>query len=65
MTEWGSGVPSSWARAAIEALVTTRAEEQPTPLRRFPLPGDDSVGLFVKDESLRPTGSLKYGCGGA
>lgn len=56
------GTPSSeWARAAIEVLGASRMEEKPTPLRRFPLPGDGSVELFVKDESLRPTGSLKHG----
>ncbi|MCS7475671.1 PLP-dependent cysteine synthase family protein [Umezawaea endophytica] len=56
------GTPvSDWARAAIETLDATREAEGTTPLRRFPLPGDDSVGLFVKDESARPTGSLKHG----
>nr|WP_083905300.1 pyridoxal-phosphate dependent enzyme [Nocardia transvalensis] len=28
---------------------------------RYPLPGDSAVRLFVKDESRRPTGSVKYG----
>ncbi|MBF6170781.1 pyridoxal-phosphate dependent enzyme [Nocardia blacklockiae] len=28
---------------------------------RFPLPGDGAVSLLIKDESRRPTGSLKYG----
>ena len=50
-----------WASAAIETLEATRAEEGATPLRRFPLAGDDSVELFVEDESSRPTGSLKHG----
>ncbi|MEU4768688.1 pyridoxal-phosphate dependent enzyme [Actinosynnema sp. NPDC023794] len=52
---------TEWARAAIASLEASRADEEPTPLRRFPLPGDGSVELFVKDESLRPTGSLKHG----
>ncbi|MFJ6672027.1 PLP-dependent cysteine synthase family protein [Actinosynnema sp. NPDC091369] len=52
---------TEWARAAIGLLEASPAAEEPTPLRRFPLPGDGSVELFVKDESARPTGSLKHG----
>ncbi|MBU3060958.1 pyridoxal-phosphate dependent enzyme [Nocardia sp. NEAU-G5] len=42
-------------------LSATRSADEPTPLWSFPLPGDSTVELFVKDESRRPTGSLKYG----
>ncbi|NQE87845.1 pyridoxal-phosphate dependent enzyme [Nocardia terpenica] len=59
--EFGVGaVPGRWARSAVSLLRGTRAEEAATPLRRFPLPGDSSVELFVKDESVHPTGSLKH-----
>jgi cysteine synthase A len=61
MASVGSASSGGWVRAAIEALESTRAVELPTPLRRVSLPGDESVELFVKDESRRPTGSLKYG----
>ncbi|MGF6887052.1 cysteine synthase [Nocardia sp. GAS34] len=42
-------------------LSAIRSADEPTPLWSFPLPGDSTVELFVKDESRRPTGSLKYG----
>lgn len=53
--------PSEWARSALAVLSDTRSTEKPTPLWRFPLPGDSTIELFVKDESQRPTGSLKHG----
>ncbi|WP_024805757.1 pyridoxal-phosphate dependent enzyme [Nocardia sp. BMG51109] len=53
--------PDNWAAAASATLAATRDTDTPTPLRQYPLPGDSTVELFVKDESARPTGSLKYG----
>ncbi|MFD7655138.1 PLP-dependent cysteine synthase family protein [Actinosynnema sp. NPDC059797] len=56
----GSG-GDGWVRGAIAALTADRAAEAATPLRRFPLPDDWPVTLLLKDESARPTGSLKHG----
>lgn len=53
--------PDPWAREAIALLAADRAAETATPLSRFPLPEDWPVALFVKDESARPTGSVKHG----
>jgi cysteine synthase A len=53
--------PSEWARGAIALLNSDQAAEMATPLRRFPLPDESPVELFLKDESLRPTGSMKHG----
>ncbi|MGW0517283.1 PLP-dependent cysteine synthase family protein [Crossiella sp. NPDC003009] len=44
----------------LARLEASRANEKPTPLWRYPLP-DNEVELFVKDESRRPSGSLKHG----
>src|SRR6059036_459293 len=57
----GMSAPGEWARSALKTLERTRAGDRPTPLWELPLPGDSAVELFVKDESRRPTGSLKYG----
>ncbi|GAA1269775.1 PLP-dependent cysteine synthase family protein [Saccharothrix xinjiangensis] len=56
----GSG-GHGWVRDAIAVLTADRAAEVATPLRRFPLPDDWPVTLLLKDESARPTGSLKHG----
>ncbi|WP_238011140.1 pyridoxal-phosphate dependent enzyme [Dactylosporangium sp. AC04546] len=45
-----------WATAALARL---REPEPPTPLRCYPLPFD--LELYLKDESQRPSGSLKHG----
>lgn len=50
-----------WTRGAIALLEADRAAEAPTPLRRFPLPAEWPVRLLLKDESARPTGSVKHG----
>jgi cysteine synthase A len=54
-------VPTAWARDALALLAEDRAAEPATPLRRFPLPADWRIELFVKDETRRPTGSMKHG----
>lgn len=53
--------PSQWVRSALAVLSGTRSADKPTPVYRYPLPGDSTITLLVKDESQRPTGSLKYG----
>ncbi|MFE9822222.1 PLP-dependent cysteine synthase family protein [Streptomyces sp. NPDC005791] len=51
----------AWVSRAIELLLADRADEPPTPLRAFPLAGPPGAALYLKDESRRPTGSLKHG----
>ncbi|MGI5192697.1 PLP-dependent cysteine synthase family protein [Streptomyces sp. CA-288835] len=51
----------AWASRAIDLLLADRAAEPPTPLRAFPLAGPPGAALYLKDESLRPSGSLKHG----
>lgn len=53
--------PGAWARRAIGLLLQERAAGPPTPLRPFPLTAVPGAPLYVKDESCRPTGSLKHG----
>jgi cysteine synthase A len=53
--------PSGWADQAVALLRAQETMEPGTPLWRFPLPDTWPVELFLKDESARPTGSLKYG----
>ncbi|MBA8957303.1 PLP-dependent cysteine synthase family protein [Actinomadura namibiensis] len=49
-----------WAAEAIRRLDAEREHAPPTPLVRFPLPGDWDVTLWFKDESAHPTGNLKH-----
>ncbi|KAB1904218.1 pyridoxal-phosphate dependent enzyme [Micromonospora sp. AMSO1212t] len=49
-----------WGRRATAVLEADRTVEKATPLIRFPFPGESSATMFVKDESARPTGSVKY-----
>ncbi|MFD9733334.1 PLP-dependent cysteine synthase family protein [Umezawaea sp. NPDC059074] len=50
-----------WARTAIDLLTADAQAERRTPLRHVPLPDDWPFALYVKDESARPTGSMKHG----
>ncbi|ASR36527.1 cysteine synthase [Prauserella marina] len=50
----------SWRERALAALSAERIARHPTPLRRYPLPLDWPVSLYVKDETTQPTGSLKH-----
>ncbi len=47
----------SWAIAEVEADSNRSAD---THLHRFPLPREWGVDLYLKDESVHPTGSLKH-----
>ncbi|MGI8458526.1 MAG: PLP-dependent cysteine synthase family protein [Propionibacteriaceae bacterium] len=47
----------SWAIAEVEADTNRSAD---THLHRFPLPREWGVDLYLKDESVHPTGSLKH-----
>ncbi|MFJ2816925.1 PLP-dependent cysteine synthase family protein [Streptomyces sp. NPDC087294] len=57
----GDEKASAWVSRAIDLLLADRAAEPPTPLRAFPLAGPPGTALYLKDESLRPSGSLKHG----
>ncbi|RII17845.1 putative siderophore biosynthesis protein SbnA [Streptomyces sp. YIM 130001] len=59
--ENGDKRPGAWARRAVDRLLADRAAERPTPLHAFPLAGPGGTALYLKDESRRPTGSLKHG----
>ncbi|MFE6338381.1 PLP-dependent cysteine synthase family protein [Streptomyces sp. NPDC057798] len=59
--ETGDERDRAWVGRAIELLLADRAAEPPTPLRQFPLAGPPGAALYLKDESRRPTGSLKHG----
>ncbi|MFF5206377.1 PLP-dependent cysteine synthase family protein [Streptosporangium sp. NPDC000396] len=50
----------TWAAEAIARLDEDMARTGLTPLRSFPLPADWGVRLWLKDESVHPTGSLKH-----
>jgi len=49
----------AWVHAAVERLLSLAPRETDTPLLRLPLSHDD-VHVYLKDESLHPTGSLKH-----
>jgi len=61
LTSTTGETPNAWARRAVDRLLSGRAAEPPTPLRPFPLAGPPGAALYLKDESRRPTGSLKHG----
>jgi cysteine synthase A len=48
-----------WVHAAVERLLSLAPRETDTPLLRLPL-SQDAVHVYLKDESLHPTGSLKH-----
>jgi cysteine synthase A len=52
--------PASWRDRAVNLLRDERASSTPTPLFHFPLPPEWSIDLYLKDESVHPTGSLKH-----
>ena len=49
-----------WADWAITALTADANRSADTHLLAFPLPEDWGVDLYLKDESVHPTGSLKH-----
>src|SRR6476620_1376963 len=48
---------SKWAIGQVEADANRSAD---THLHAFPLPPDWGISLYLKDESVHPTGSLKH-----
>lgn len=51
---------TSWASAAIALLEADATRSADTHLHLFPLPPSWGIDLYLKDESVHPTGSLKH-----
>ena len=56
----GASESSSWRDWAIGVLREERRASQSTPLIRFPLPDHWGIDLYLKDECVHPSGSLKH-----
>lgn len=52
--------PNQWVRAAIALLDADANRSADTHLHVFPLPAHWGIDLYLKDESVHPTGSLKH-----
>jgi len=49
-----------WADEAIARLEADNNRSADTHLHAFPLPAEWGIDLYLKDESVHPTGSLKH-----
>ena len=49
----------TWVHEAIRKVEADANRSADTHLHQFPLPEDWGVQLYLKDESVHPTGSLK------
>ncbi|UCR88168.1 PLP-dependent cysteine synthase family protein [Mycetocola spongiae] len=49
-----------WSRAAVEKIRAEEAGNGPTPLHRLALPEHWGIDLYLKDETVHATGSLKH-----
>jgi cysteine synthase len=49
-----------WANEAVRRLDADANRSADTPLHAFPLPSAWGIDLYLKDESVHPTGSLKH-----
>jgi cysteine synthase A len=52
--------PRPWADEAVRRLEADANRSSDTHLHAFPLPEDWGIDLYLKDESVHPTGSLKH-----
>jgi cysteine synthase A len=50
----------SWVREAVRIIEADANRSADTHLHVFPLPEDWGIDLYLKDESVHPTGSLKH-----
>ena len=50
----------AWIETAIRTVTAEANRSADTHLRSFPLPTEWGIDLYLKDESLHPTGSLKH-----
>ncbi|MGO1411333.1 MAG: PLP-dependent cysteine synthase family protein, partial [Microbacterium sp.] len=51
---------SGWADEAVRLLEADANRSADTHLHVFPLPAEWGIDLYLKDESVHPTGSLKH-----
>lgn len=51
---------AAWVRGAIRLLEADANRSADTHLHVFPLPAEWGIDLYLKDESVHPTGSLKH-----
>ncbi|MFD5226193.1 PLP-dependent cysteine synthase family protein [Microbacterium sp. NPDC058342] len=51
---------SAWVSSAIQVLEADANRSADTHLHLFPLPAEWGIDLYLKDESVHPTGSLKH-----
>ena len=56
----GSGASRAWANEAVRRLEADANRSADTHLHVFPLPEHWGINLYLKDESVHPTGSLKH-----
>ncbi|MGI5347060.1 pyridoxal-phosphate dependent enzyme [Streptomyces sp. CA-250714] len=52
--------PNAWAAEAIRRVRADGPGSVPTPLRALPMPALEGVDIYFKDESVLPSGSMKY-----
>jgi cysteine synthase A len=52
--------PRAWANEAVRRIEADANRSADTHLHSFPLPEEWGVDLYLKDESVHPTGSLKH-----
>jgi cysteine synthase len=50
----------AWAAEAVRLIDADANRSADTHLHAFPLPAEWGIGLYLKDESVHPTGSLKH-----
>src|SRR5436190_10996644 len=50
----------SWVREAVRIIEADANRSADTHLHVFPLPEEWGIDLYLKDESVHPTGSLKH-----
>src|SRR2546423_11264211 len=50
----------SWVREAVRIIEADANRSADTHLHVFPLPPEWGIDLYLKDESVHPTGSLKH-----
>ena len=53
-------VSRAWADEAVRRIEADANRSADTHLHAFPLPEDWGIDLYLKDESVHPTGSLKH-----
>jgi cysteine synthase A len=53
-------VSREWANEAVRRIDADATRSADTHLHVFPLPADWGIDLYLKDESVHPTGSLKH-----